>query len=238
MTLDISVGIVSVGTFSPPNYMTAAEISKQAGVPEWVVRDKFGINKKHIGGPDDHPNEMGIKAALDCLSQTDIPEINTVLLAGGYRVCDFINCPVRRHRRAGPWREMGRGGPCRRRAQAGHGGNRRRTARAPAQVISAFQSASQLCSSVRCPFRQQARYSNANYGSSSGNTSLARKLQRQNTPISLFPKIINIDRDEGRLGNLPKQDGNSLVFDNRVGAQRRHGYDAPGYQAAIAARMC
>ena len=81
MTPDISVGIVSVGTFSPPGYMTAAEIAEQAGVPEWVVRDKFGINKKHIGGPDDHPNEMGIKAALDCLSRADISpeEIDVVL---------------------------------------------------------------------------------------------------------------------------------------------------------------
>ena len=153
MSNDVSVGIVSVGTYSPERYLTAAEIAEQAGVPEWVVREKFGINKKHIGGPDDHPNEMGIKAALDCLAQTDIPpeeidvvlcsteewkeyllwtagihlayeigarrawamdlharcattvgamklakdmmiadpEINTVLIAGGYRVCDFIN---------------------------------------------------------------------------------------------------------------------------------------------------
>jgi hypothetical protein len=142
---------------------------------------------------------------------------------------------------------------------------------------------SRLCLSMPCPFRRRARYSNANYGSSSSNASLARQCQRQNTPISgivfdamqcqankfahsrrfglefreskevlqqqgdfigslfghgnadnavtlmrfdLFPKISNIDRDEGRLGNLPKQDGNSLVFDNRVGAQPRHGYDA------------
>jgi 3-oxoacyl-[acyl-carrier-protein] synthase-3 len=59
----VSVGIVSVGTYSPEHYLTASEIAEQAGVPEWVVREKFGINKKHIGGPDDHPNEMGIKAA-------------------------------------------------------------------------------------------------------------------------------------------------------------------------------
>ena len=148
-----TVGIVSVGTHSPEAYLTAAEIAEKSGLPEWVVRDKLGITRKFVGGPDDHPNEMGIKAALDCLAQTDIqpeeidvvlctteewreyllwtsgihladaigaknawaidlhnrcattvtamkmakdmmladPEINTVLIAGGYRVSDFIN---------------------------------------------------------------------------------------------------------------------------------------------------
>ena len=148
-----SVGIVSVGTYSPPSSLTAAEIAAASGLPEWVIRDKMGITRKHVAGPDDHPNEMAIKAALDCLAQSDIPageidvvlctteewreyllwttgihlayeigatrawavdvhmrcattvgamkmakdmmladpEINTVLIAGGYRVSDFID---------------------------------------------------------------------------------------------------------------------------------------------------
>ncbi len=150
---DFSVGIVSVGTYSPKEYLTAEEIAERADLPEWVVRDKLGINKKYVGSPDEHPNEMGVKAALDCLAQTDIqpdeidvvlctteewkeyllwtaginlayeigarrawamdlhmrcattvgamkmakdmmfadPEINTVLIAGGYRIADVIN---------------------------------------------------------------------------------------------------------------------------------------------------
>ncbi|MCO5189816.1 MAG: 3-oxoacyl-ACP synthase [Anaerolineae bacterium] len=148
-----SIGIVSVGTYSPEKFMDSAEIAAATGYPEWVVRDKLGIHKKYVGGPDDHPNEMGIKAALDCLAQTDIdpleidvvlctteewreyllwtsgihlayeigatnawamdiharcvttvgamkmardmmladPDVNTVLIAGGYRIADFIN---------------------------------------------------------------------------------------------------------------------------------------------------
>jgi len=148
-----TVGIASIGTYSPEGILTAADIAERSGYPEWVIRDKFGITQKHVAGPDDQPNEMGIKAALDCLSQTDIqpeeidvvlctteewreytlwtsgihlayeigatnawamdvhtrcattvgamkmakdmmiadPEINTVLIAGGYRVSDFIN---------------------------------------------------------------------------------------------------------------------------------------------------
>jgi 3-oxoacyl-[acyl-carrier-protein] synthase-3 len=148
-----TVGIVSIGTYSPESYLTAAEIAEAASLPEWVVRQKLGITRKFVGGPDDHPNEMGIKAAQECLSQSGInpqeidlilctteewreyllwtsgvhmayelgatnawamdiharcattvgamkmakdmmladPEINTVLIAGGYRVSDFIN---------------------------------------------------------------------------------------------------------------------------------------------------
>ncbi len=148
-----TVGIVSVGTFSPETFITAAEIAAESGLPEWVVREKLGIERKFIGDPDIHPNEMGVRAARECLAQTDIspeeidvvlctteewreyflwtsgvdmayqlgaknawamdiharcattvgamkmakdmiiadPDINTVLIAGGYRVSDFIN---------------------------------------------------------------------------------------------------------------------------------------------------
>lgn len=148
-----AVGIVSVGTYSPQKFITSKEIAAISGLPEAVIRDKMGIHRKFIGDENDHPNEMGIKAALDCLSKCDIPadeidvvlctteewkeyllwtagihlayaigarrawamdlharcattvgamklakdlmladpEINTVLIAGGYKVCDFIN---------------------------------------------------------------------------------------------------------------------------------------------------
>lgn len=139
--------------YLPEPVLTAADIAEQSGLPEWVVRDKLGIEQKHMAGPDDHPNEMAVKAAQDCLSKTDIspeeidvvlctteewreyllwttgihlayeigatrawgidlhmrccttvtalkmakdmmiadPDINTVLIGGGYRIGDFIN---------------------------------------------------------------------------------------------------------------------------------------------------
>jgi 3-oxoacyl-[acyl-carrier-protein] synthase-3 len=154
----ISVGIVSAGMYLPEPVLTAAEIAQESGLPEWVVREKLGIQQKHMAGPDDHPNEMAIKAALDCLSKTDIqpeeidvvlctteewreyllwtsgihlayeigatrawgidihtrccttvaalkmakdmmtadPDVNTVLIGGGYRIGDFIDLKNRR----------------------------------------------------------------------------------------------------------------------------------------------
>lgn len=153
-----SIGIVSTGVFLPESVLTSDQIAEASDLPEWVVREKLGIEKKHVAGPDDHPNEMAIKAAQDCLAQTDIlpeeidvvlctteewreyflwtsgahlayeigatnawvmdvharcattvgamkmardmmiadPDIHTVLIAGGYRVSDFINFKNRR----------------------------------------------------------------------------------------------------------------------------------------------
>lgn len=153
MYTEDSIGIVSVGTYSPSKVMTSAEIAEASGIDEWVIREKFGIHQKYIPGPEDHTNQMGIWAAQDCLSKCDVkpeeidlvlctteewkeyllwtagiklayeigaknawaidvqsrcgstiaalkmakdmmladPEINTVLIAGGYRNVDFIN---------------------------------------------------------------------------------------------------------------------------------------------------
>jgi 3-oxoacyl-[acyl-carrier-protein] synthase-3 len=46
-----------------------------------VVCEKLGINQKRMAGPDDHPNQMAVWAAQDCLSKCDIPpeEIDVVL---------------------------------------------------------------------------------------------------------------------------------------------------------------
>jgi 3-oxoacyl-[acyl-carrier-protein] synthase-3 len=156
--MENTVGIVSIGTYSPEGIITSGEIAEISGLPEWVVREKLGIVQKHVGGPDDHPNEMGVKAALDCLANGGVdpreidvvintteewreyllwtsgihmayeigatnawaidvhnrcattvtamkmakdmmladPEINTVMIAGGYRISDFINFKNRR----------------------------------------------------------------------------------------------------------------------------------------------
>ena len=74
-------GIVSVGTWLPDRWLDSAEIAAQTGLPEWVIRDKMGITRKHVGDPAVHPNEMALYAAQDCLAQTDIDpkEIDVVL---------------------------------------------------------------------------------------------------------------------------------------------------------------
>ncbi len=77
----VSMGIVAAGSFLPDTVMTAAEIAAASGLPEWVVRDKLGIKRKHVSDPGVHPNEMAARAARQCLdkAQVDPAEIDVVL---------------------------------------------------------------------------------------------------------------------------------------------------------------
>ena len=79
--MSISAGIVSAGMYIPKQFMTAVEIAEQSGLPEWVVRDKLGIEQKAVAGPDDQPNQMAVWAAQDALAKCDIKpeEIDVVL---------------------------------------------------------------------------------------------------------------------------------------------------------------
>ncbi|KIL53141.1 3-oxoacyl-[acyl-carrier-protein] synthase 3 [Jeotgalibacillus campisalis] len=65
-------GIAGVGSYIPNNYMTADQLAEISGVPEAVIREKMGITKKPVAGPEDHTAEMGIQAAVRALEQAGI----------------------------------------------------------------------------------------------------------------------------------------------------------------------
>jgi 3-oxoacyl-[acyl-carrier-protein] synthase-3 len=75
------MGIVAAGMYLPERVMTAADIAAKSGLPEWVVRDKLGIERKHVPEPDVHPNMMAARAAQSCLDRANLPasEIDVVL---------------------------------------------------------------------------------------------------------------------------------------------------------------
>jgi 3-oxoacyl-[acyl-carrier-protein] synthase-3 len=76
-----SMGIVSTGTWFPDTYVTAEEIAEQSGLPEWVVREKLGIERKFVADPSVHPNEMAVHAAGKAIDRAGIDplEIDVVL---------------------------------------------------------------------------------------------------------------------------------------------------------------
>lgn len=82
----INVGIVGTGIYIPEKRMNAKEIAEKTnGV--WVesaVIEKLGIIKKPIPSKDDGTQEMAVKAALDCLknTQVDPKEIDVILCMG------------------------------------------------------------------------------------------------------------------------------------------------------------
>src|SRR5438067_2613557 len=80
-TSDSPIGIAAVGTCIPEEHITGAEIARLTGIPEDVVINKFGLIRKPVPGPGDHTNYMGLRAAQDALSHSDVhaEEIDVVL---------------------------------------------------------------------------------------------------------------------------------------------------------------
>ena len=81
-----SVGIVGTGLYIPPTAWTAKEVAA-ATEGRWTEDDvirKLGFSKKPVPGPDDGTQEMGVRAAMDCLSRTgvDSKEIDAILCIG------------------------------------------------------------------------------------------------------------------------------------------------------------
>lgn len=81
-----TVGIVGTGIYIPEGRMTAREISERTGGvwSEAAVVEKLGIRSKSIPGDGDGTQEMGVKAALDCLKNTGVDplSIDVVLCVG------------------------------------------------------------------------------------------------------------------------------------------------------------
>lgn len=80
------VGVVGTGLYMPPTIMTAKEVAtKTAG--RWTEADviqKLGFTQKPVPGLEDGTQEMGARAAQDCLKRTgcDPAEIDLILCIG------------------------------------------------------------------------------------------------------------------------------------------------------------
>lgn len=80
------IGILGYGLYLPSQHMSAADIAV-ATQGRWsadAVREKLGILRKTIPGPEDGTQEMGARAALDALARTglDPMEIDLILCMG------------------------------------------------------------------------------------------------------------------------------------------------------------
>jgi 3-oxoacyl-[acyl-carrier-protein] synthase-3 len=76
------VGIAGLGFYTPETFMTAKEIS-EATIGVWseeAVREKLGIVKKPIPGPDDGTQEMGYRAAKTALEKYNINPLDIDLI--------------------------------------------------------------------------------------------------------------------------------------------------------------
>ncbi len=77
-----TMGIVSTGTYFPDTYITAEEIAELSGLPEWVVKEKLGIERKFVADPGIHPNEMAAHAARKAIKKAGIDPLDIDVVLG------------------------------------------------------------------------------------------------------------------------------------------------------------
>lgn len=84
MEKEFNVGILDYSIYLPEKTITAEELSPKVNIPADILRNKLGINRKYVGGPEDHSGMMATKAAKDLLKKTnlDAKEIDMILYAG------------------------------------------------------------------------------------------------------------------------------------------------------------
>lgn len=78
----MNLGVAGVGSYLPDGVRTAAEIAGRSGVPESVVRAKFGIESVRVAGPDDGASAMATRALLAALGDLPPEEIDLVVYCG------------------------------------------------------------------------------------------------------------------------------------------------------------
>lgn len=59
----INVGIRSIGCYVPQGIRDSVWIGAASGIPEPVIREKFGIRQVHKAGPEETVSSMGAEAA-------------------------------------------------------------------------------------------------------------------------------------------------------------------------------
>ena len=84
MNQRFKVGIVDYTVYTPEEVITAEELSPLVNIPAHILRDKMGINQKHVAGKDDHPGMMATKCVKELLEKTgqDPLGIDMILYAG------------------------------------------------------------------------------------------------------------------------------------------------------------
>lgn len=83
--MEQSVGIMGWGTSFPEGRMNAAEIAELSGIPENVIRDKFGVEQKPVAAGDETTAFLGLEAARKAIAKAgiDAAEIDIVIWNGG-----------------------------------------------------------------------------------------------------------------------------------------------------------
>ena len=59
------VGLAATAAYLPERWMDASEVAEASGIPEWVIREKFGLRGKHVAAPDEHAVSLAPKVGFE-----------------------------------------------------------------------------------------------------------------------------------------------------------------------------
>jgi len=77
-----AIGIVSTGVYFPPQTENAESLAKKTGIPEEIIKEKFGLYEKHVADDDTHASDLAIRAAQAGLEGFDPLKIDVVIYFG------------------------------------------------------------------------------------------------------------------------------------------------------------
>jgi 3-oxoacyl-[acyl-carrier-protein] synthase-3 len=78
------VGLVDLEVYAPEQFMTAAEIARASGIPEEVIRERFGLVGKHVAARDEHVSDMCVAAARPLLERAGRDAVDAVVYFGSH----------------------------------------------------------------------------------------------------------------------------------------------------------
>ncbi len=79
---NVHVGIAGLSVYTPERFRDSAEIARLSGIPEDVIREKFGLQGNYAAAEDEHVSTMAVKAARPLLEHADPLEIDALVYFG------------------------------------------------------------------------------------------------------------------------------------------------------------
>jgi 3-oxoacyl-[acyl-carrier-protein] synthase-3 len=74
------IGIAATAIWLPQQVETAADIAHQTGIPESVIIEKMGVQRKYVAGPDDQPSQIAARAARQALDAAGLAPADVDLI--------------------------------------------------------------------------------------------------------------------------------------------------------------
>lgn len=91
-----SIGIRSIGIYVPPKIKDSARISELSGIPEEVIREKFGILHVHEASDEETVSYMAVEASKRALNDFDPKTLDLVVYCGSeYKDYYLFNCAAK-----------------------------------------------------------------------------------------------------------------------------------------------